>query len=473
MQKDLVICQIPFTETSFPLMAGAVLKGIADKAGWTSQVYDFNQIYYKKIKSHELGGRITDFLLHETHDPKILEFVKNMFREMAEQILLHDPKLVAISLFSYCSRTSAIYLSLTLKQINPNIKIIAGGSGLYDGVMMNAGFPDQMRLMKLFDHYIIGDADLSFFEFLQNNKTYNGINSSNWSQIQNNELNVLPYPNYEDHDWQNYDLKAIPITGSRGCVRKCTFCNDILHWKKYSYRTAESIFQEMIDQSNKYKIYHFQFSDALINGNVKEFRSLCKKLAQHNETSSQPLSWNSQFIFRPKQQFNEEDWDNLKLSGAKSLAIGVESLDENIRHDMGKKFDQSDLEYNLEQCQRLGLEATCNIIVGYPLEDQQSIEKSKKWLNENKKFNDCMILNFGGTMAVFPDTELWNNASKYNIVIENTTGGQKWHNHISDARQRKKWWKELVTCARQNGFRVQCSFENSIILEGLDLDATL
>ena len=472
MQKDLVICQIPFTETSFPLMAGAVLKGIADKAGWTSQVYDFNQIYYKKIKNHEHGARITDFLLHETHDLKILEFVKAMFKEIAEQILSHDPKLVAMSLFSYCSRTSAIYLSLTLKQLNPKIKIIAGGSGLYDGVMMNTEFSDHMRLMKLFDHYIIGDADLSFFEFLQNNKTYNGINSSNWSQIPNSELDILPYPNYDDHDWKNYDLKAIPITGSRGCVRKCTFCNDILHWKKYSFRSADSIFNEMIDQSKKYNLYHFQFSDALINGNVKEFKNLCKKLAQHNESSNKPLSWNSQFIFRPKHQFSEEDWNSLKQSGVISLSIGVESLDENIRYDMGKKFDQSDLEYNLEQCQRLGIEATCNIIVGYPLEEQQSINKSKKWLESNRQFNDCMVLNFGGTMAIFPDTELWNNASKYNITIDGPPW-QQWHNHVSNPTVRKKWWKELVECAQLNGFKVEYSFENSIILEGLDLNAEI
>lgn len=472
MQKDLVICQIPFTGTDYPLMAGAVLKSIADKAGWSNIVYDFNKIYYEKLKSHHLGRKVTDFLLHETCDEEILPFIKEMFDYMSDVIISHQPKLVAISLFSYCCKTSATYLCMMIKQKNPNIKIIAGGSGLYDGVSMKTDYGDHMKRMKLFDHYIIGDADHSFYEFLNDNRQFSGIDSSNWEQISNNDLDKLPYPNYDDHDWNIYQKVSIPITGSRGCVRKCNFCNDILHWKKFSFRTADSIFDEMISQSQKYKIFHFEFSDALINGNVREFRKLCHKLAIYNKNTSQPLQWSSQFIFRPKQQFDQDDWNNLYNSGALSLNVGVESLDEDIRYDMGKKFNQSDLEYNLDQCKRLNLQVVCNIIVGYPLEDQTSIDKSKKWLVDNQKYNDIMVLNFGGTMAIFPDTELWKNKEKYNIILKDGIW-QNWHNHMSTPSLRKKWWQELYMTAKNNGFEVHHSFENSIILEGLELRETI
>lgn len=468
MQKDLVICHIPFTGTDYPLMAGAVLKSIADKAGWSNQLYDFNKIYYEELKLHDLGRRVTDFLLHETYDPTILPYVKKMFDDISNQIISHRPKLVALSLFTYCCRTSAVYLSMMIKQKNPEIKIIAGGSGLYDGVEMKTDFGNHMKRMKLFDHYIIGDAEHSFYQFLTNNKDFAGIDSPNWQQISNEDLNQMPYPNFDDHDWPIYQRVSIPITGSRGCVRKCNFCNDILHWKKFSFRTADSIFDEMLSQSDKYKIYHFEFSDALINGNVREFRKLCEKLAQHNKTAKNQIKWSSQFIFRPKNQFAEEDWNNLNDSGAVSLNVGVESLDEDIRHDMGKKFNQADLEYNLLQCKRLQLPVVCNIIVGYPLEDQNSIDKAKQWLKENQRFNDVMILNFGGTMAIFPDTELWNNKEKYNIKMQPPTW-QHWHNHISTPSLRKKWWQELYLSAKQNGFQVLHTFENSIILEGLTL----
>ena len=87
---------------------------------------------------------------------------------------------------------------------------------------------------------------------------------------------------------------------------------------------------------------------------------------------------------------------------------------------------------------------------------------------ENQRFNDVMILNFGGTMAIFPDTELWNNKEKYNIKMQPPTW-QHWHNHISTPSLRKKWWQELYLSAKQNGFQVLHTFENSIILEGLTL----
>ena len=96
----MVICQVPFTETAFPLMAGAVLKSIAEKAGWSSILYDFNQLYFDKIKKDYNASRVVDFLLHETHDTKILPFVKqcsakwqikllNINQNLLQSVFLH------------------------------------------------------------------------------------------------------------------------------------------------------------------------------------------------------------------------------------------------------------------------------------------------------------------------------------------------------------------------------------------------
>ena len=59
-------------------------------------------------------------------------------------------------------------------------------------------------------------------------------------EIQNNavpeeimDLNKLPFPDYRDFDLARYKQRGLPVLTSRGCVARCSFCGEVVFWKKY------------------------------------------------------------------------------------------------------------------------------------------------------------------------------------------------------------------------------------------------
>ena len=272
----------------------------------------------------------------------------NLYKSFAETLLAHNPKIIGLSLFSYVNQSSAKYICYFIKKINPSVTLIIGGTGCFENTVGHANYAEELLSNGLIDFYIRGDAERSFREFLNGNYSYPGINSSNWVELSKEELNSFTYPNYDDYNFDLYELKAIPIIGSRGCVRRCKFCDIIEYWKKFNYRSGENIFAEMLSQNTKYKIRNFKFQDSLINGNLKEYKVLTKLLANHNETNpDNSFTWSSYFILRPKASFGEEWWEITARSGAQWLNLGIENLQEHIRYHMGKHFSNEDIEFSL------------------------------------------------------------------------------------------------------------------------------
>ena len=465
LQKDLVLVSVPYTETPRPLMAIAVLKSIAEKAGWDTIALDLNIKNCNMIAKHPHQMKLVDWFYSEIYYPEIEDTLTKMFEQMADEILSYQPKIVGLSLFTYVSQVAAKYLCIVLRQKSPHTQIVIGGSGVFDNVLGDHSYVNSLKDMNLIDHYIIGDAENSFYDFLINKETV-GLDGSDWKELDNADLETLPVPNYDDYDFSLYELPAIPILGSRGCVRRCTFCNDIVHWKKFSYRGGEHIFNEMVTQYERYGINEFVFNDALINGNMREFKILLTLLAKYNDIHEEKLSWDSQFIFRPKNQFGEDDWALLKRSNPSGLQVGIESLSENVRFHMGKKFDQESLNFGLEQALLHNIQIRGLMIVGYPTETREDIDISKEWLSSHKHFIPIIDFTWGGTMAILPGTAVYENQSKYNIKVF----GPPWQNWIntltgSNPKQRAEWLLELSDYCEDLGFRTYRGLENAAVVD--------
>ena len=98
-----------------------------------------------------------------------------------------------------------------------------GGSG----INTDRVFAEELYARRIIDAYIKGDGEESLVELLKGNLDYAGINGEQPTQIKN--LDTLAFPDYSDYELSFYTnkkgLQALPITGSRGCVRNCTFCD--------------------------------------------------------------------------------------------------------------------------------------------------------------------------------------------------------------------------------------------------------
>jgi len=102
--------------------------------------------------------------------------------------------------------------------------------------------------------------------FLKNNQV---VKTKNRAFIEN--INTIPFPDFDSFNLSIYSSKALPMFTSRGCPNRCTFCSESPRWGRFRFRNAENIVNEMERNIQEYGITHFSMEDSTINGNIAEF----------------------------------------------------------------------------------------------------------------------------------------------------------------------------------------------------------
>ena len=425
IQCDLLIVTAPYTETKFPLQAPAIIKASVIQHGFTANTYDINH----------------DFLNMEQQDQQKFDILKNFFSfgtlnakeqydtiddyisNTAETVLQKfNPKYIAVSVFTYQCQSFSEIFAKKIREMDPNIKIIFGGQGITtQGINSSDNWAKNLKSRKVIDHYIVSEGEIAVVNLLKSGKGA-GIDNSDWVQQLN--LDHSPLPDYSDYNLDSYAGDHLMITGSRGCVRKCTFCDIHKHWKKFVYRTGESIANEMIEQSRKYNKYKFHFTDSLINGSMKAYRDFITVMAQHNRDAERKITWGGQFIVRGIKAMTESDWELTKQAGADWLALGVESGSEAVRDHMKKQFSNQDLDEFVEQAHKNKIMLEFLMIVGYPTETHDDFIETLKMFKKYKQYQSCIkSVALGSTLGVLPGTPL---ADEYGHDLSLNGGENFW-----------------------------------------------
>lgn len=418
---DVVIASLPLIETQEPMMAPALLKGVVKKTGLSCYTIDFNAeinnlILTKKI---ELQDKITRWFLYEeyTNDPEVQHAITEFIAYTSKRIMEKNPTWLCLSLFCNTAKKFNVQLCQYLKK-NYKIKIIIGGNAVFTDTNSKRPYGLILQKAKIIDYYIVGDGEEALFELLTTGQSEQ-VNKDEFQIL--DDLSKQPYSDYDDYNWKLYETKRLPMYASRGCVRRCTFCDVYKLWKKFKLRYAEDVFAEMLYQIKQTGISNFYFRDSLINGSISEYRKLITLLAEYNQTATQKIRWTSFFIFRPAHQMSEEDWQLTAASGAQDLVVGVESLVDSIRFHMRKKFTNADIDHALEMAAKYKVGITMLLIIGYVNETEQDFNAALTWLEEHKQYAGFPIhrINVGGTLTLTDLSDLYQNAEEFDITIGN------------------------------------------------------
>ena len=242
---DIAILIIPKIDPYAPTVGPAVLKSHVEAAGYTCKVVDLNIDFYNSLPvddRHKFYFTTADnaFLMKYdyTYDDESHLFYKKhkkWFIKTVKRIKKINPKFVGMSLLTKYSRSFAYHLSIEIKNELPDIKIIWGGADARENtkLLLDRG---------IIDFYVFGDGEFSLVELLNGNVTAPGINTVSPQQVE--DLSTVLPPNYDDINWDDYedvypDAKTVYITGSRGCVKRCTFCDIHTIWPKYKFRSSK------------------------------------------------------------------------------------------------------------------------------------------------------------------------------------------------------------------------------------------
>jgi hypothetical protein len=438
MTIDIAIASVPYIGYASPPAAPALLKGHLLKHGFTSKVFEFN-IEFKNFFTDkaELGELINYWAgVLQTLSEELSHQYHQRLRECANRIINAGAGWLGVSVFSRDSvKFVSDFLPYLVELKSSNQKILLGGHGLTALVLDD--------LSPYYDCYILGDGEIALLELLKGNMSYPGINSSG---VQISNLDDIGWADYSDYNLAaGYDswydnTTLIPITGSKGCVRDCSFCNVNSIWEKFKYRRGSSLAQEIIHNYEKTNHKHFHFTDSLINGNLRELLIMMQELAKYNEATGAGISWGGQWISRKQKGLPKDYYKLIAASGGRNLTIGVETGSDQVRAHMKKGFTNDDLDAEMEQFSKHGITCGFFIIVGYPTETEEDFKDTLRMLKRYVKYvADGTLIGVGAGPGFIPDDTV--PLAKQNLIqLYNPNSTVRWRskhsNHLENVRRK-------------------------------------
>lgn len=441
MATDLVVVSLPVLDLQYPPSSLAVIKACAQSAGFSSRTLDLNLVLLdlcgNKDKFSQVQYNFENAISNITYerDPVLAffgqdqELIRTWVDSSIDLISKHEPKWLGISVFSYKSHKACLLLCAEIRRKNLPWKVVLGGRGAssfalgpdhtqflkgmerYFGKYPYLNFGETLLHYRLADKVIQGDGEKAIIDLLRGD-TIDNIRA----RVEDIDLEKVPFVDFDDYDLTAYDYvnePTLPITGSKGCVRKCTFCDIPVLWPKFKYRSGQHIAQEMIHLYQRHGVKKFYMTDSLVNGSLKAFSDFINILAQHNQQNKDnQIKWTGQYITRSRSaSLDDRYYDLLKLSGGEGLTIGVESGSDAVREHMKKQFKTVDIDHELEQFDQRGIVCVLLFFSCYPTETWSDFMDTVKMFIRYQKYcanGTIYKMTLGTPYTHHAQTPLWN-----------------------------------------------------------------
>lgn len=381
----------------------ARLAAVTRAAGYKTSVFDWNVSTWHKLRKvmpndPYAGHGSRDYLwLDDMYDRRLKDHVEPILQEYLDKLIELKPDVVGFSLY-YTNVFPTLWLANKIREHLPNTKIIAGGSH----IQWNPDpFPE-------FDHVVKGEGEellLWMLDQIENNipLTEYQYNADKSKRI---NLDQLPFPDYSDLDVNSYMIpNAISSEISRGCVAKCTFCQETHYWK-YRSRQAPFILDEVEHQYKTYGTNIFWFIDSLVNGNINELRAFALGVVERGLK----IRWEG--YARCDSRMDLEYYKDLKASGCMNLNYGIESGSQRILNDMRKNVTVEEIESNLRNGALVGIDASTNWMLCYVSEKSVDFAKTMTLAWRIQTYRICAMAR--GTMNIGPG-RIQDDPDKYDV----------------------------------------------------------
>lgn len=202
-------------------------------------------------------------------------------------------------------------------------------------------------------------------------------------------LNNLPLPDYEGFGVSEYHrrngIKHMGVLTSRGCPWSCRFC---AHTCQFQYRDLAHVFYEIDRYRALYNPDLLVFNDNTLNISKRRFLGICQ------EMESRRLPWSAAIRL---DNLDEETTAAAKRGGARYFVVGIESFDQRKLDGMNKQMNAAHIYRGLDLLHKHGIAYHGNILLGFPGETVESIEKEVAAIPQGYNIFPMMVQPFVGT----------------------------------------------------------------------------
>lgn len=408
---------LPEWNPSFPPFNLARLSAVSQKAGYTTKLFDLNiEIFKDRNWEAEIGydpwsGARDWHWSPENYEKDLHPHLKPVIDKQLQKVLDFKPDVVCFTLY-YCNGMPSFYFAEQLKDILPNV-VIAGG-----GPWMQTDFYQVKNRMykgkNLFNYGCIGEGEIIILKILSEVETgyyknLKEIQIYTQPEEQRIDLNQLPLPDYKDVDVNKYLFPNGALSElSRGCVAKCTFCEETHFWK-YRQRLANDAISEIEHLYYSKGTDVFWFLDSLVNGNLKELKEFCEQVVERELD----IHWTG--YSRCNGKMDLEYYKILAAGGCTFLNYGCESGSNKVLKDIDKRVTKEEMEQNFIDSKKVGIGAMTNWIVGFPTEDYQDFADTLTFLWRNRD-NAITVIATASGFGLGDRTIVGQNPAKFNVA---------------------------------------------------------
>jgi len=378
------------------------------------------------VSGHTKMERFKDRLCYGIPDSMLAEILKKF-----------KPDIVGINNQFATQEENVLKTAELVKQVDNSIPVIVGGANVscrgrhlleYSNIDIAVKSEGERTICEIIDWYRArGKKDLGQITGIFYRKGKEIVDTEARPFISN--LDEIPFPAYHLVDMESYlglykkgiyvrdrDLRRnISMITSRGCPYGCIFCSISQGMGKQWRPHSSNYVVAHIDKLWKeYGIRHVHFEDDNLLFDLGRFIPVMDALSKRN------ISWDTPNGIRLDLSLSEEMLNKMRLSGCKSLTIGVESGDEHILSNVIKKqIKVADAEEFARRCAKVKLPLRAFFMLGLPAETVETMQRTIDFALHLLKAYGVEIINLIATPLY--GTELYNICKNNNYFSKEIT----------------------------------------------------
>jgi radical SAM superfamily enzyme YgiQ (UPF0313 family) len=206
-----------------------------------------------------------------------------------------------------------------------------------------------------------------------------------------------------DPAWYGAAKQVAPggILSSRGCPAACTFCSNNVTGRRFRYRSADALADEIRGLVRDRGMRAFSFFDDSFAVGHRRVRELCAALRKViAEVGS--IHWTC--TAHPA-HLDPETLREMKSAGCGGVDIGMESGDAGMLVRIGKGVTRERVLEVLRWCRDLGVGSMLNLMFGWPDETDAELEATIDFMAAAAPLADGF--NSRGVLVPYPGTEIY------------------------------------------------------------------
>jgi radical SAM superfamily enzyme YgiQ (UPF0313 family) len=192
-------------------------------------------------------------------------------------------------------------------------------------------------------------------------------------------------------------LPPAGLLSSRGCPAACTFCANNVTGRRFRYRSAASVADEVALLVRRFGLRAFSFLDDSFAVGHRRVDELCAALAAVG-----PVHWTC--TAHPA-HLDPPTLRAMKRAGCGGVDIGMESGDPGMLLRIGKGVTVERVLDVLGWCKEIGLHAMLNLMFGWPDETDAELDATLAFMERAAPL--ASSFNARGVLVPYPGTELY------------------------------------------------------------------